>query len=83
MTSETETDGYFGLCPECHKTDGYMNIGRTHVFTCEEHGTWWIAGSNLFSCWREETELEWRRNAKRLDSWREVRPYRRHEHTAA
>jgi hypothetical protein len=31
------SDGYFGLCPICKKTDGYVNVGRSHWFICEEH----------------------------------------------
>ena len=53
-------DDYFGVCPICHKTDGYVNVGRTHVFYCKEHKVSWCAGANLFSTWRYETEEEQR-----------------------
>ena len=49
-------DGYFGLCPHCKKTDGYINIGRGHWFFCKEHKVCWFAGSNLFSDWQTEDE---------------------------
>ena len=58
--NDITTDEYFGGCPECGKNDGYLNTGRTHVFMCKTHRTSWIAGSNLFSSWRNETEAEQR-----------------------
>jgi hypothetical protein len=51
-----EMDDYFGLCPVCLRTDGYINIGREHWFFCKEHKAKWSGGSNLFSAWRDETE---------------------------
>jgi len=53
--------GYFGLCPVCHKTDGYLNIGQSHWFYCKEHKKRWCEGSNLFDSWRDQTEQEQRR----------------------
>jgi len=52
--------GYFGLCPVCHKTDGSLNVGRSHWFYCKEHKKCWCAGSNVFSSWRDQTEQEQR-----------------------
>jgi hypothetical protein len=49
-------EGYFGLCPVCHDTAGYINVGCAHVFYCREHKKKWCVGSNLFSSWRWETE---------------------------
>jgi hypothetical protein len=54
-------NGYFGLCPVCHETDGYLNIGRSHWFYCIEHKKRWCVGSNLFSGWRDEIEEEQRK----------------------
>ena len=65
---------YFGGCPVCRQTDGYMNVGRTHWFVCDTHRTKWCIGMNLFSSWHEETEDEWRINEKKLQSYREVTP---------
>jgi hypothetical protein len=42
-------DGHFGLCPTCHQSDGYLNIGRGHWFRCDTHRVYWFAGSNLFA----------------------------------
>lgn len=70
------TDEYFGGCPECGRTNGYLNIGRNHWLVCDEHRTKWLVGSNLFSCWREEDETIWRQNWERLQPYREVEPVR-------
>ena len=53
---------YFGVCPECGKSDGYINVSRTHWFFCKAHKTKWCIGANLFSSWREQTEDEQRRD---------------------
>ena len=67
---------YFGGCPECGRTKGYMNVGRSQWFVCDTHRTRWCVGMNLFSSWRDESEDEWRRNAVRLEGYREVEPLR-------
>jgi len=62
MQFEEETtsigDGYWGLCPVCHKTDGYVDVVKhshaAHFFICEEHKTRWCIGANLFSDWMFE-----------------------------
>jgi hypothetical protein len=61
MNGKGEVDDYFGLCPICHKDDGYLNIGRSHWFYCKEHKKRWCAGGNLFSSWRHQTEKEQRK----------------------
>jgi hypothetical protein len=63
---------FFGGCPHCGRGDDYLNVGRSHWFVCREHKVKWLAGSNLFSSWREETEEDWRRNAATLAEYREV-----------
>ncbi len=73
-TLKTQSDHYFGGCPECGDTDGYLNAERVHFFICNKHKTRWRIGENLFSSWHEETEADWRDNAKRLASYREVKP---------
>jgi hypothetical protein len=71
-----ENYNYFGVCPDCNKTDGYTNIGAGHWFFCKEHKTRWCIGSNLFSSWRDETEEEQRREYDELDfgSFKDVEP---------
>jgi hypothetical protein len=70
-------DDYFGLCPICHKTDGYANAGRSHRFYCKEHKTSWLVGSNLFSSWRDQTEAEQRKiwDEIGLNDFADVEPY--------
>jgi hypothetical protein len=69
-----KTDEYFGGCPECGKTDGYLNTGSAHWFVCDAHRVRWCIGSNLFSSWRDETEDEQRRAWERVDDYAEVKP---------
>jgi hypothetical protein len=56
------TDEYFGGCPTCGKTNGFVDFGADHWFVCDAHETRWYIGSNLFSSWRDnptpETHLE-------------------------
>jgi hypothetical protein len=51
---------HFGVCPTCHRGNTYTKTGKTHVFFCEEHKVFWVAGVNLFSSWQHETEDEQR-----------------------
>jgi hypothetical protein len=78
MTDKTDipvnTTHYYGACPECACTDGYMNVSQTHWFVCDRHMTRWSPGFNLFSDWRNETEADWRSNAEKLDQYCEVEP---------
>lgn len=67
-------DEHFGLCPICGRNDGFLNIGRDHVFVCNEHRVWWPVGSNLFSCWQYEDETVWDRNWKKIQGYRKVEP---------
>ena len=73
-TNEITTDEYFGGCPECGETNGYLNVGRSHWFVCDAHRTKWFIGENLFSSWRDESEADWRRSAEKLAGHREVKP---------
>jgi hypothetical protein len=71
------SDGYFGLCPICKKTDGYVNVGRSHWFICEEHRVRWCIGSNVFSSWHYETESEQQRHCEEIgfDTFKDVKPF--------
>ncbi len=57
---KTQTQHYFGGCPECGGQDGYTNVGRSHWVFCKAHRTMWCIGWNLFSSWQYETEAEQR-----------------------
>lgn len=67
-----ENDDHFGGCPLCGRNDGYLNVGRHHYFVCDAHRVAWYAGSNLFSCWREESPDLHRANAVKLAGFRFV-----------
>ena len=45
ITTLPRVDNHFGGCPTCHKTDGFLNIGRDHWFVCHHHRTKWCVGS--------------------------------------
>jgi hypothetical protein len=67
-------DNYFGGCPHCGETHGFLNVGPQHFHVCDTHRTYWLIGENLFSGWKDETEEEWDRNAEKLGSYRKVEP---------
>ena len=74
LQPKVTTDEYFGGCPHCGETAGYINIGRDHWFVCDRHKTKWWIGSNLFSSWRDEDEEVWRRNDYQLQNYMTVEP---------
>ena len=57
---ERSSIAYFGGCPHCGLTDGYLNVGRSQWFVCHEHKIKWCVASNVFSSWRHQTEAEQR-----------------------
>jgi hypothetical protein len=69
-------DSYFGVCPYCFHTDGYLNIGRTHLGTCDTHRVYWEIGGNLFSDWKDENEEIWESNRQLIRSYTKVKPFR-------
>ncbi len=73
--NDNRAEDHFGLCPVCHKNDGYLNLNRSHVFRCIAHRKGWVYGSNIFSGWREESEADWERNAKELERYQKVEPF--------
>ena len=77
---EGADDDYFGVCPECGKSDGCINIGRAHWFYCTEHKIRWCIGWNLFSGWQYETEDQQRETYERLDfgTFRTIEPDQAH-----
>lgn len=60
----------FDSCPKCGRSGEYRNIYRHHFFFCDEHRITWLAGSNLFSSWREEDEDDWRAAWEKLQHYR-------------
>lgn len=67
---------YFGGCPECGETDGYVNTGAAHWFVCNAHRVRWFVGINLFSSWKDETESEQRAIWAKVQDYRDVTPTR-------
>ena len=68
-------NNYFGDCPHCLMSDGYLNIGANHYNVCDVHRVFWSIGANLFSSWKEETEADWQRNKELLGQYSEVKPF--------
>jgi hypothetical protein len=54
---------FFGdvACRHGHKTR-LFNIGRGHYVACDECRTYIFVGSNLMSCWRQESKDIWQAN---------------------
>ena len=71
---QPEAIDHFGGCPTCWRNDGYLNIRRENWFICHEHRTRWLAGENLISTWRMESEADWLRNAALIAGYRVVEP---------
>ncbi len=76
MANDNDTTYYgFGVCPVCRKEGHYINVYKSHWFLCDEHRKRWCPGYNLFSSWMNETEEDWKRNARRLEAYEECEPY--------
>lgn len=71
--AKVTTTEYFGGCPTCGKSSGYVNIRSSHYGTCDEHRVYWPIGAGLFSSWLDEDEAEWQRNRDLLASYEEVK----------
>jgi hypothetical protein len=67
-------ESHFGFCPYCGHNDGFLNFGPNHWFICHQHQSRWFVGSNLFDCWKEESEEDWQRTKAKIESYREVAP---------
>lgn len=65
---------YFGVCPKCGKTDGYLNFRSDHFFVCDTHKLFWCAGANIFSSWQDEDAAKWDANAEKLSTFTEAEP---------
>jgi hypothetical protein len=59
--TEKRFDSYEGGCPECGGMHNVLNVGRVHWAVCHDHKTKWSPGENLYSSWRDESEVRsWR-----------------------
>lgn len=67
---------YFGGCPLCGNSDGYLNVERNHFGVCRLHRIYWCIGVALFSSWRVESEEIWEENSRTILAYREAEPIR-------
>jgi hypothetical protein len=72
--AKAHVDNGLGGCPICGGNDGWLNVNRDEWAVCHGHSTKWLIGSNLFSDWQAETEVDWLRNFYKLATYREVEP---------
>jgi len=66
-----------GDCPECGRSNNNLAIGCTLWGRCDFHLTKWIREEMPFPH-SGESEIDWRRNAEKVASYREVEPLFRH-----
>ena len=64
---------FFGdmKCVHGHKIR-LFNIGRCHYVACDECRSYIFVGSNLMSCWRQESKDVWQENADSIEGYKEV-----------
>jgi hypothetical protein len=73
---DPDMDDRFGLCPKCHRTDGFMNAHRKeHWFVCHRHKLKWCVGWNLFSSYLYMDDSELLRQEYALQSYTPVEPW--------
>jgi hypothetical protein len=72
MIEANDNIPYFGGCPHCLHSDGFLNVGREHWCVCHGHKMKWCVGENLWTVL--ETEDELRTNAYRLANYMECEP---------
>ncbi|MFT5132312.1 MAG: hypothetical protein ACI9SC_000777 [Gammaproteobacteria bacterium] len=67
---------HYGACPDCGKSDGFVNLGIEHWFICREHKNKWLAGTNLFDDWMNQTVAQSQSAEILLRSYLDVLPVR-------
>jgi len=73
---EIQYSTHCGVCPNCGKSDGFVNLGKEHWFICRDHKTKWFAGVNLFEGWENQTVAQTENIAVMLESYKDVVPLR-------
>ena len=59
-------------CRFSHKTR-LFNIGRGHFIACDKCKTYIFVGSNLMSCWRQESRDIWQSNYDSVKGYKFIR----------
>ena len=79
MTGETratvatpEVAPHFLSCPSCGEEGKWLNVGSSHWGVCTDCEVKWAIGTNLLPSWQDETDDDWKRNAKLLASYEEA-----------
>ncbi len=67
---------WYGGCPHCGGSDGYLNIRNSHWGCCKEHRVKWLMGEDLFSAWQDEDASIWLENSIYLSDFDQAEPLR-------
>lgn len=65
---------YFGACPVCGRSDGYLNVYCEHWFVCHAHQRKWEVKAGTFPTWEREDAGVWRANQELLMTYLSVVP---------
>jgi hypothetical protein len=68
-TGIPEVAPQFMTCPGCGEKGKWLNVGPAHWCICTDCELKWPIGTNLIPTWQDESEEEWKRNAKLLASY--------------
>jgi len=69
---DPEVAPQFMTCPWCGETGKWLNVRSSHWGVCTDCEVKWPIGANLLPSWQDETEEDWKRNAKLLASYSEA-----------
>lgn len=67
-------DEFTGGCPECGKTNGFLDVHGALYFYCHTHKVRWFRGENVFGCWSFNSPCEWGAKWKLMKEYVEVEP---------
>jgi hypothetical protein len=62
----------FMTCPWCSEQGEWLNVESNHWGVCHDCHCKWPIGTNLLPSWQDETEAEWKRNAKLLAKYEDA-----------
>jgi hypothetical protein len=64
-------EGYWGLCPQCDRSE-YLTTGKDEWYFCPVHEVRWLVGGNLFSDWKHTDAATMRANWEKISHFAEV-----------